>query len=119
MSNNGKKTPKQSEEHNESGPCWGPEQREECCPEIDNAEFGCFSGAEMPNVMEKCFSRCWYFPLFPMVLGTILLLLGYFLSPEVTRALWMIGAGTVLGMGLFGLLAMRRIAAKISSSGCC
>lgn len=119
MNNSEQETQEKHEYHDDSWHCCGPKQWKKCCPDIGRSGPGCFSGAGMPNAMTRCFSRCWYFFLFPVVLGTIFLLLGYFLGPEVTRALWMIGAGLIVVMGLFGLLAMRRIAARIGSSGCC
>lgn len=119
MNDSEKKVQNQGEEYNQGGPCWGPAQRAGCCPDIGNADSGRFSGAEMPHAMARCFSSCRYFLLFPAILGIIFLILGYYLSPEVIRAWWMIGAGMVAGMALLGVLAMWRMATSHGFSGCC
>ena len=58
------------------------------------------------SMMSKCMKGCRWFPMFPVVIGIGLFLLGYFLNPEVTRVLWMIVAGFVILMGIFCLLMM-------------
>ncbi len=119
MSDGEEKVRNQGQESNKGGPCCGPEQRAECCPDIGNADSSRFNGAEMPHAMAKCGNYCRYFLLFPAILGIIFLVLGYYLSPEVIRALWMIGAGMVAGMALLGVLAARRMATGNGFSGCC
>ncbi len=52
---------------------------------------------------------CRWFPLIPVVLGILLLLLGYYLNAEITRILWMAAAGFVILMGTFGLLMMSKM----------
>ena len=110
---------RQNDEGHEDEPCCGPEERKKCCPDNDKSQSGCCDGGETPKDMGKCFSKCRYFPLFPVVVGTIFLLLGYFLNPEVTRMLWMIGGGLIVGLGLIGLIVIRRIAGRMGSTGCC
>ncbi len=109
---------KQNDEGNEDPSCCGPEERKHCCPENDEAASGHCDCGEKSDGMGKCFSKCRYFPLVPIVLGTAFLLLGYFLSPAVTRLLWMTGAGLVVGIGLFGLIAINRMAGKLATSHC-
>jgi len=103
------------EEHKQGSPCWGPEQWAECCSDVSNAGCACSSSKEWPDAMTSCFSYCRYFLLFPVILGIILLALGYYLSPEVIRAMWLVGAGMAVGMGLLAALVMRRFAI----GGCC
>ena len=50
--------------------------------------------------------KCRWLPLIPVVLGIVLLLLGYVLDAEVTRILWMTAAGLVILMGAFAFLMM-------------
>ena len=61
------------------------------------------------SMMSKCMTVCRWFPLIPVVLGTALLLLGYYLDAEMTRVLWMLAAGFVAAMGVLGLLAAGRM----------
>ncbi len=53
--------------------------------------------------------KCRWFPLIPVVLGVVLLLLGYYLDAEITRILWMVVAGLTVLLGTFGLIMMGRI----------
>jgi hypothetical protein len=46
------------------------------------------------------------FPVIPMALGAIAFLLAYFLGGEIIRILWLIMSGTVVLMGLLGLILM-------------
>ena len=116
MNNN--KTNKENQKGSEKQPCCRPEECKECCPDNDKAVSGCCGGGEEPDGTGKCFSKCRYFPLVPVIMGTVFLLLGYFLSPEATRVLWMVGAGLIMGMGLFGLIAINRMAGKLAASHC-
>ena len=61
------------------------------------------------SAMSKCMRGCRWFPIIPVVLGMALFLLGYYLSPEITRILWMIIAGFVVLTGTFGLLMMSKM----------
>ncbi|MFC1764892.1 hypothetical protein ACFL6U_22830 [Planctomycetota bacterium] len=119
MNNSEKKSQNQDQEHNQEKSCWGPEQWANCCQGFDDTDSGIHSDTDMQHSMAKCFSCCRYFLLAPIILGITFLLFGYYLNPEVIRALWMIGAGMAVGMGLFGALAMRRFTAGNSFSGCC
>jgi hypothetical protein len=49
-----------------------------------------------------------------VIIGILLLLLGYVLDAEVTRILWMTAAGLVILMGAFGFLMM-----SLSKRMCC
>ena len=61
------------------------------------------------SMMNKCMKRCRWFPFVPVVLGIALLMLGYFLNPEITRILWMIAAGFMATMGVFGFVMMNNM----------
>ena len=52
---------------------------------------------------------CRWFPLIPVVLGIILLLMGYYLDASITRVLWMLAAGFVALLGLLGLMLAGRM----------
>jgi hypothetical protein len=86
-----------------------------CSSDADRSEGSGWSGEGMPRFMGKCFSACRYFPLVPVIMGAGFLALGYFLSPEAVRVLWMVGAGIIVVMGLLGLLIAGRIAAGAGS----
>ncbi|MHC4111198.1 MAG: hypothetical protein ACYSUY_08985 [Planctomycetota bacterium] len=73
----------------------------ECCTNAGGS-FDCRS------MMRECMKGCRWFPLIPVVLGILLLLLGYYLNAEITRILWMAAAGFVILMGIFGLLMMSK-----------
>jgi len=98
---------------------------EKCCdtsrwagPGMPKAMAGCCGGMSGPgdsrSMMAGCMKMCRWFPLVPVILGVILLLLGYYLNAEVTRILWMIAAGLVILMGIFGFLMM-----GLSKRMCC
>ena len=65
----------------------------DCCKSIDESGEPC-------SMMSKCMKGCRWFPLIPVILGTVLLLLGYFLNSEVIRIIWMIISGFVIALGL-------------------
>ena len=86
-------------------------------------DTSCFGGQGMPAAMAKCcegmsgqgdcrsmmaecMRKCRWFLLIPVIIGVLLLLLGYVLDAEVTRVLWMTAAGLVILMGAFGFLMM-------------
>ncbi len=77
------------------------EQKNPCCVTQGSGEM-------MPDRC-KDMKGCRWFPAIPVILGTILFLLGYYLSPEITRILWMIVAGFVVLTGTFGLLMMSKM----------
>ena len=58
------------------------------------------------SMMAECMRKCRWFLLLPVIIGILLLLLGYVLDAEVTRILWMTAAGLVILMGSFGFLMM-------------
>ncbi|MHC4154653.1 MAG: hypothetical protein ACYST6_06995 [Planctomycetota bacterium] len=83
--------------------CVGPDSHkmmEDCCESIGGA-------MDCSSVMGRCMKGCRWFPLIPVVLGIALLVLGYYLDAEVTRILWMVGAGLVILMGTLGAVMMR------------
>jgi len=96
--------------------CCGAEDWKTCCS-TDADSKGAFGWRSegMPSFMGKCFSVFRYFPLVPVIMGAGFLALGYFLSPESVRVLWMVGAGIAVVMGLFGLVVVGRIASRIGS----
>lgn len=78
----------------------------ECCQGPTESDGGCSS------MMNECMKRCRYFPLIPVILGTGLLLLGYFLDPRVTRVLWIILSGLIILLGIFGFVMMNMMTKK-------
>ena len=95
----------------------------------EKAEFGCCGiscciprgdsgrGEQMDtgNLMASCAAACRWFPLVPVVLGAVFLLLGYYLAPEVIRALWIVAAAVAVAMGLLGLVITGRMARRFRS----
>ncbi|MHC4642998.1 MAG: hypothetical protein ACYS32_15255 [Planctomycetota bacterium] len=81
------------------------EKASQCC-----ASAG--GGFDCSSRMSECMKGCKWFPLIPVVLGILLLLLGYYLNAEITRILWMVAAGFVIVMGTFGLVMMAMITRK-------
>ena len=71
----------------------------ECCGDIRGK-------GESRSMMSGCMKMCRWFPLIPVILGILFLLLGYYLDAEVTRILWMLAAGFLILMGTFCLLMM-------------
>ena len=71
----------------------------ECCEGMSGRGDG-------RTMMAECMRKCRWFLLIPVIIGILLLLLGYFLDVEVTRILWMTAAGLVILMGAFGFLMM-------------
>ena len=61
------------------------------------------------SMMRECMKGCRWFPLIPVILGILFLLLGYYLDAEITRILWMIAAGFLILMGTFCLLMMSKM----------
>ncbi len=84
----------------------GKSKMAECCESA--------GGDDYHSKMGDCMKKCRWFPLVPVILGVVLLLLGYYLNAEVTRMLWMIAAGLVVLAGTFGFIMMS-IAGRI----CC
>jgi hypothetical protein len=93
-----------------------------------NPETGCCFTDSMAETMANCcgdaqtessggknatMSRCskgmkifGWLPSIPVLFGVVAILLGYFLSPEGVRILWLIVSGTVLFVGLLGFILM-------------
>ena len=86
-----------------------------CSPDANRMGAFGWRAEGMPSFMRNCSSMCRYFPLVPVIMGAGFLALGYFLSPESVRVLWMVGAGIAVVMGLFGLVVVGRIASRIGS----
>jgi hypothetical protein len=61
------------------------------------------------SMMAGCMNMCGWFPLVPVILGIAFLLLGYYLDASIIRVLWMISAGFVAVLGMFGLILMGRM----------
>ncbi len=70
---------------------------------------GAGEGFDCRSMMRECMRGCRWLPLIPVVLGILLLLLGYYLDAEITRILWMAAAGFLILMGTFALLMMSRM----------
>lgn len=98
-------------EFKEKGPATG------CCSPESSAEMmaNCCEGIStkgsqgMRTMMSECCRRMKVFRLFPVIpitLGIIVFLLGYFLGGEIIRILWLIMSGTVVFVGLLGLILM-------------
>ena len=71
--------------------------------------MSCCGPEGMTGMMERCcggMKGCRWFPLFPILLGVALFLVGYFLSAEVVRILWLIFAAIPIVMGVFGFIMM-------------
>ena len=81
--------------------CCGPQGRfgafQNCCEDVRGAP-------DCRSMMEKCVKACRWLPLIPVAIGAMFLLLGYYLDAEITRALWMILAGSVTLVGIVGLI---------------
>ncbi|MFC1794673.1 hypothetical protein ACFL3Q_13915 [Planctomycetota bacterium] len=86
--------------------CWGgqgmPEMMTKCCE-------GMSGPGDSRSMMAGCMKMCRWFPLIPVILGIAFLLLGYYLDASITRVLWMLFAGFVALMGIFGLIMMGRM----------
>ena len=86
--------------------CCGPQgshkTMSDCCKSI-------VEDANCSSIMNKCMRGCRWFLFMPVLLGIAFLVLGYFLNPEITRILWMIAAGAVILMGIFGLVMMSKM----------
>ncbi|MHC4559901.1 MAG: hypothetical protein ACYS80_21635 [Planctomycetota bacterium] len=76
-----------------------PEMMAKCCEGMSGTD-------DCRSMMAECMKKCRWFPLIPVVLGILLLLLGYYLDAEITRILWMITAGFLILVGTFGFMMM-------------
>jgi hypothetical protein len=66
----------------------------------------------MAMMMHHCTRSFRWVPLIPLGLGIFLILLGYFLSADVVRVLWLVLAAIPVTMGLLGLLMMSAISRR-------
>ena len=73
----------------------------------------------MGDMMTSCMAACRWFPLVPVAMGAVFLLLGYYLAPEVLRALWIAAAAVIVAMGLFGLVIAGGMARRFRKARCC
>ncbi|MHC4328902.1 MAG: hypothetical protein ACYSWW_12380 [Planctomycetota bacterium] len=81
-----------------------------CCVDPSDTEIAeCGQTAGGGGGCHSMMGKCRWFPLIPVVLGVVLLLLGYCLDAEITRVLWMAVAGLTVLLGTFGLIMMGRI----------
>ena len=60
----------------------------------------------MFQMMTHCATNMRWMPLFPIAIGTTLLLLGYYLEPEIVRVIFLTLAALPVIMGIFGLIMM-------------
>ena len=81
------------------------EMMAECCN-------GMSGPTDCRSMMAKCMRKCRWCLLIPVIIGALLLLLGYVLDAEITRMLWMTFAGFVILMCTFGFLMMSLIKRK-------
>jgi hypothetical protein len=58
----------------------------------------------MMGMMKEHMKRCRICAIMPIIFGTILFLLGYYLDAEIVRIIWLILTGCVVLMGTFMLL---------------
>ncbi len=68
----------------------------DCCKSIDESGETC-------SMMSNCMKVCRWLPLIPVILGIVLLMLGYFLNAEVIRIIWIIISGFIVIVGILGL----------------
>jgi len=67
------------------------------------------TGSKMPGnmmgaMMKHCMKAMRWMPLIPLTVGVVLFSLGYFLSPDVIRALWLIVSGLIIFVAVAGLI---------------
>ena len=65
---------------------------------------GCDSDCKMGELMKECMGKCECSGFMFLVLGIVFLLLGYFLSPETVRVIWLVFSGIGVLMGLLCML---------------
>ena len=90
---------------------------EKCCdksfwggPGMFESMAGCCGGmsgsGDSRSMMAGCMKMCRWFPLVPMIFGIALFVLGYYLDASIIRVLWMLFAGFMAVLGIFGLILM-------------
>lgn len=60
----------------------------------------------MKGMMQTCMKQCRWCPLIPVVLGILLFFVGYFLTAETVKILWLAFSCLPIIMGLSALIAM-------------
>lgn len=94
----------------------------ECCSGMSAAEKKTVMRDVMPHMMETmgdgsmrgtmgmmmghCMRAFRWLPLIPLCIGVFLFLLGYFLSAEAVRILWLVLAAIPVILGVLGFLMM-------------
>lgn len=73
------------------------------------------SKTDMMAMMKGCMKGCKWCAFMPIIFGIVLFLLGYFLSAEVVRILWLIMSGLIILMGIFCLIMMSAMTKKFDS----
>ena len=77
------------------------------------------NGKAGKGMMQSCQKAFRWMPLLPITLGIGFGTIGDYLNPETTRILWMIGAGMITTMGLFGILMAAKFQGKTNMPSCC
>jgi hypothetical protein len=62
------------------------------------------NGMNMMGMMKEHMKGCRVCAIMPIIFGTILFLLGYFLDAEIVRIIWLIFSGFIVLMGTSMLL---------------
>ena len=70
----------------------------------DKAKGGMPGAGMMGLMMNHCMRAFRWFPLIPITLGVVLFLLGYLLSAETVRIMWLVLAAVPVLIGLFGFI---------------
>ena len=60
----------------------------------------------MGTMMRHCMRSFRWFPLVPLGIGAVFFLLGYFLSAEAVRVLWLVLSAIPIILGVLGLFLM-------------
>jgi type IV secretory pathway VirB2 component (pilin) len=84
-----------------------------CCPGMDGSD----------NMMARCcksfMGAMRWLALIPIIIAGAALLLGYYLSPDSVRVLWMVGWGSVIGIAILCLILVRTLRGRFSMRNCC
>ncbi len=94
---------------NENNCCGTVEDKQKMTEMMDKCREGMSGTDDCSSMMAECMKRCRWFPLILVIVGIFLLLLGYYLDAELTRILWMVVAGLIILLGIFGLIMMNKI----------
>ena len=79
-----------------------------CCMDVNE------SGNLMGRSCKSFIGAMWWLTLMPLIFAGAALLLGYYLRPESIRVLWMVGWGSVIGIGVLGLISVRILRTKFN-----